>query len=144
MAILQDQKAQGTDGGTSVSGWQKRVLNTSVIDDIGVSLTNSEFTLPVGTYLIQASAPAYKSNEHKIRLSSNNNSTTLLEGTSEFAIAAYQNQTRSSIDSILILTNSTTVAIWHNTIAIQSGNGLGVARGIGIEVYTMIRITKLR
>jgi hypothetical protein len=142
MTILQDQKTAAA-GGTSAAGWQKRTLNTTVIDSIGVSLTTNNFTLPEGTYHIVASAPCSRAQEHKIVLSTSDNSTKLLHGTSEYNNATTLVQTRSIIDSILTLVTPTTVAIWHYMISGYAGNGLGIVTGIAPEIYTTIRITKL-
>ena len=50
--ILEDQKANGTQGGTYASGaWRTRDLNTEVLDSGGhTSITSNQFRLAVGTY----------------------------------------------------------------------------------------------
>jgi hypothetical protein len=77
-------------------------------------------------------------------LSSNNNATQLLAGTSEHSEVADVIQTRSFIDDILILSSATTMAIWHHTGNVMAyGLGLGGDSG-AIEIFTIVRITKLR
>ncbi|MGV2136949.1 pyocin knob domain-containing protein [Agrobacterium sp. 16-2014-1-2a] len=45
-ALLQDQKASGVSGGTSVVGWQTRTLNTEVFDPNNlVTLASNQFTV---------------------------------------------------------------------------------------------------
>ena len=66
---LQDQKTSGTEGGNFTSGaWNTRTLNTEVTDTIGSTLSSNQFTLPAGTYYIEASAPAYSVGRHLSRL----------------------------------------------------------------------------
>lgn len=142
ITILQDQKTSGTAGGSAVTGWQKRVLNTVVIDKIGVSLSTNNFTLTSGTYHIVASSPGYNCQRHKIRLADSGNTTTYLNGSCEWV--ASEAQTRTFIDSILILSSTTTLAIWHHYgSAPGASDALGVPAGQGTEIYTMVRITKL-
>lgn len=48
VAVIQDQKSSGTDGGTFTSGaWRTRTLNTTVLNTIGAgfSLSSNQFTL---------------------------------------------------------------------------------------------------
>ena len=54
---------QITNGGTFTSGaFRTRDSNTEVADpDNIVSISSNQFTLGAGNYLIEASAPAYKS-----------------------------------------------------------------------------------
>lgn len=59
-AIFQDQKAAGTDGGTSTAdAWTKRTCDDSVVNTItGLSNAASVFTFATnGTYLMVATAP---------------------------------------------------------------------------------------
>lgn len=63
-ALLTDQKDDAIDGGASTANtWFKRTLNLKVVDsDNIVTLSNDEFTLGVGTYLIKFFVPNYKGN----------------------------------------------------------------------------------
>lgn len=55
---VRDQKAAGSQGGTSVTGLQTRTLNTVVTNTIpGASLASNLITLPAGTYRISAVVP---------------------------------------------------------------------------------------
>lgn len=67
-ALLRDEKAASTQGGTFTAGdWRTRDLNTKVIDEIGITLSSNQFTLPAGSYEVFARAPALFVREHKIR-----------------------------------------------------------------------------
>lgn len=58
-ALISDQKANGTSGGSYTSGSrQTRDLNTSEIDNIGVTILSNQVTIPAGTYFIRAACVA--------------------------------------------------------------------------------------
>ena len=69
-AIICDQKASGTDGGTFTSGaWRTRDLNTEIADPDGiVSISSNQFTLGAGSYLIKWSAVGARVAKHKSAL----------------------------------------------------------------------------
>lgn len=141
--LLQDQKAAGTDGGSSTSGsWQLRTLNTEVYDTNGdCSLAASQFTLAAGEYEIEASAPAYNSSLHQIRL---NNTTdgTFVYGTSEFNIV--NAQTRSFVKTRVQISGAKVYQIEHRVNNSQLTNGYGVNNNFGgTEVYTEVRVRRL-
>ena len=56
--VVQDQKSSGTNGGTSSTGENTRVLNTTIVNTIsGASLASNQVSLPAGTYDFLATAP---------------------------------------------------------------------------------------
>jgi len=56
--IIEDQKAEGVAGGTSVAGENIRALNVETVNTIaGAVLGVNKFTLTTGTYEIKAKAP---------------------------------------------------------------------------------------
>jgi hypothetical protein len=145
--LIEDQKANATSGGTASSGWQTRTLNTIVTDTIGIgSLSANTFTLPAGTYEVIASAPAYMSGRHRIRLYNVTSSTTVLLGTSEYNnnVSGYA-ETRSHIESRITLSSSTQLRIDHYIgIANANANALGVETSSGdVEIYTRVKIIRL-
>lgn len=145
IAYVKDIKIS-TDGGTSLAaGWQQRNLNT-LEDPNGIvtSLAANVFTLPAGTYDIEASAPAYKVSAHQIRLRSPG--VTNLLGTDEFAGNADTVQTRSFMAGQITINTPTAFAIEHYTGVAVASAGLGVFSGAGeaYHVYTMVKITKIR
>lgn len=70
LAIYEDQKAANTAGGTSTSGsWIVRTLNAEVHDDIGITLSSNQLSLPsAGVYIVEAEAPFFKSNRVRTRI----------------------------------------------------------------------------
>ena len=147
VAYISDVKASGTDGGTSATSFTQRDLNTLVDpDSIVTSLTANQFTLPAGTYLIDAQAPANKAQQHKAVLYDVTNSAIKLVGSSAYSTSSSgnDNMTSSYIRGRFTLVGSVTFEIQHivgNDIVTV---GFGAAGGFSVdEVYTQVTITKL-
>jgi len=145
--IIEDQKPQGTGGGTFTKGaWQTRDLNTLVFNHNSLaSLSNNRFTLPAGTYCIDWDAPAHRVNRHKTRLYNYTNSTVVAYGTNEYATAAVDEHgtaSRSCGTTVITITDSTAFIIQHYSEASYSA-GFGEASRFGTEVYTRVRIKKI-
>lgn len=148
MTILQDQKAQGTTGGTNGTGWQTRTLNTSVVDQIGVSLGSNQFTLPAGTYYVQISTPACQTNNHRCRLYNVTTSSTILLGTSECAQNSNPSNmsNRSFIDGYFTSAASGTYRVDQYFQTAYTSGGLGMpslSGGTDVEIYTTVKIIKI-
>jgi hypothetical protein len=83
---IRDEKANGTNAGSSVVGYQARTLNTEVSDIGGnAALSSNQITLAAGTYRVRARAPGYRAGLHRIRLRNVTSSSTLLVGAGSFA-----------------------------------------------------------
>jgi len=148
MTILQDQKAQGTTGGTNGTGWQTRTLNTTVLDQISVGLTTNQFTLPAGTYHVQISTPACQTNNHRCRLYNVTTSSTILLGTSECAQNSNPSNmsNRSFIDGYFTSAASGTYRIdqYFQTAYTNAGLGMpSLSGGTDVEIYTTVKIIKI-
>lgn len=145
-ALLQDQKANGNDGGDfNATVWETRVLNTEVDDPDGiVTLAANEFTLGAGKYRIKARAPAYSVNLHKARLYNVTDAVVEDYGGSMYAPASTGGMNDSVIDSYLSLAGSKTFRIEHRCSNSVATNGRGVASSFGVtEVYTSVEILKI-
>ena len=147
MTILQDQKTNGSNGGGATGGaWNTRTLNTSVIDQIGVSLGSNQFTLPAGTYYVEISTPACQVNNHRCRLYNVTTSSTVLLGTSECAQNANPSNmsNRSFIDSYFTSVASGVYRIdhWCNTSFATQGLGMNATSG-DVEIFTTVKIIKI-
>ena len=148
MTILQDQKAQGTTGGTNGTGWQTRTLNTTVLDQISVGLTTNQFTLPAGTYHVQISTPACQTNNHRCRLYNVTTSTAILLGTSECAQNSNPSNmsNRSFIDGYFTSAASGSYRIDQYFQTAYASGGLGMpslSGGTDVEIYTTVKIIKI-
>ena len=145
-AILQDQKAQNTGGGTFTAGaWQTRDLNTEVFDPDGiVSLSTNQFTLIAGTYLIHWSAPAYAVQRHQSILYDVTGVAYLDRGTSAYSRDAGTGQTSRSFGTARVtISSSNTYEIRHRGTVTHATNGFGIETNVTTpEVYTVVEIYK--
>jgi len=162
IAILADQKPDGTQGGTFTAGaWRTRDLKTTAISDpdsIVSSIQSStaetqsdgsnmghSFTLAAGTYLIEYSAPAFDTDAHQAKLYDITGSADLNFGTSEHSGSGDSTSTRSIGKFIHTITSANVYEIRHYAETTRSGAGFGLASASSnIEVYTMVTITKLK
>lgn len=146
IAIISDVKPSGTGGGAFTSGsYQTRVLNTlSDPNSIVASLSSNQFILPAGSYMVEASVPAYGVSNHKAKLRNITDSTDDIIGTSHYTDNATRNTTNFSLVSgVVTIGSSKTFEIQHRC-AVTLSSGLGSACSFGdVEVYTVVKITKL-
>lgn len=147
VAYLSDVKPSGTAGGSSVIGTQTRTLNT-IVDNTGIvtSLASNQFTLPAGTYQIEASAPGYNTGLLKARVRNITDSTTAIIGSSEYThTTSVAGSMRSVLVGEITITTSKTFELQMYTGGAQATNGLGVAAVTGeSEVYSQVKITKIK
>jgi len=146
LLYIEDQKPANTQGGTSVAGaWTQRVLNTVVTNSIsGASLASNRITLPAGTYFVEASAPAYGSSRHKLKLYNYTDSTDILIGSSEQVYYGADVQTRSHVKGPFTLDAQHEVELRHRVENGFTAAGFGIESNMGvIEVYSQIEIRKI-
>ena len=144
-AIICDQKAAATAGGTFTSGaWQTRELNTTIADpDSIVSIANDQFTLQAGSYFIESSAPAYHCDRHQTRLYNATASSVVQAGQPMYCSDADNVNNFSNIFSRVTLTSSTAFEIQHRCEQSHTGNGFGVEGNFGeSSIYTVVKIYK--
>jgi len=141
---IQDQKASGVDGGTSVVGSNPRTLNTVLTNSItGASLATNQITLPAGTYYIEAYSSAYGSTGHKTRLHNVTDATIPLVGNPSGWVAGNGGTISHLAGTITIATTKVFSLSTHQSQAIAT-NGLGHTYATGdIEIYTDIKIWKV-
>ena len=142
---IQDEKPQGTNGGTFTSGeWRTRDLNTIKTNEItGASLTSNQITLPAGKYWIEWSCPARDVVTHQTRLYNITDDIVIMLGTSEFMSGSTSVLTRSFGSGIFTLNAQKTLEIQHICSRSQSGNGFGQAGDMATEVYSIVKIWKV-
>tara|TARA_S200000501_G_scaffold322830_1_gene319052 strand:- start:549 stop:1148 length:600 start_codon:yes stop_codon:yes gene_type:complete len=146
-AIIADVKAEDTDGGTFAHGsWQQRDLNTEISDPDGiVSITaDNNFTLQAGSYLVKASAPAFRVNRHMIKLTNTTDSSDVQLGTSEYSTSVDAGSTRSHLISRFTIASAKNFGIFHRcqTTKATLGKGLGADFAGYTEMYTIVEIYK--
>lgn len=145
IAVIADQKTLGTEGGTFTSGaWRVRDLNTELSDpDDIVSVADNKFTLPAGTYFLFASAPAFKTQQHQVRLYNDTASEEIAVGSSEIAAAAYAAQTRSWVAKVITLTVETDIELQHECNTTWALRGFGIEGDFNVEIYALVIIVKV-
>lgn len=146
-AVLQDQKANTTAGGTFTSGaWQIRTLNTEVFDpDAIVSLAVNVFTLIPGKYRIDWSCPAWRVDQNQSRLYNVTAAAVVAYGNNALTLSGGGNTSSLSMGSAYVDINvNTQYRIEHRCQTTQLTSGCGNACSFGnIEVYTTVTITKI-
>lgn len=145
IAIVEDQKAQNTGGGTFTNGADRtRVLNTEAYDPDGiVTLSSDQFTLAAGKYHIEWSAPAFKVDQHQTFLYNVTDAAVVQRGSSEHTASGDGIQNRSVGGAIVTITGSKAFEIRHRCTSTQASTGLGNAANFGTEVYTRVVIRRI-
>ena len=146
VAKIYDKKSNGTNGGTFNSWcWHTRDLNT--LEQSGnfvTDLTDDCFTLAAGTYIINAKAPAYDVNEHRIRLYNHTTNTTQIYGSNSTADNSNNDTCKAFLDGFFTIGSSQVFSIEHFCDSRETGDGFGRATGYGLdEIYTTVLLTKI-
>ena len=140
LAILEDQKASGTNGGTFTSGaWQTRDLNIDTYNRLGiVSISSNQFTISTaGTYEISWSCPAVNVGSHKTQLYNVTDAVVSAYGDSGYTSGALCS---SCGTHMITISSSKTFEIQNRCSSTEGTNGFGVADSLGTEVYTRVII----
>ncbi|MCJ8345344.1 hypothetical protein MJH12_07380, partial [bacterium] len=142
--LIIDQKVSGSNAGSALATtWNTRELQTIVSDSANlVQVTSNQFTLPAGTYRINARAPAYKVNNHKLQLYNVTDAQVEEMGSNAFTASGDTVVSISFLSARVTLALSTTFELRHYTSALKANNGLGVAVSNGVEIYTSLEIIK--
>ena len=143
--IVQDNKATNTQGGTFTSGaWRTRDLQTTQVNSIsGASVASNQITLGAGTYLVSASAPAWKVTSHQTRFYNITDSSETILGSVEQSVATNGDQTRSVLEGVFTIAGTKAFELQHYGAQTQATNGFGAAGGIANEVYSIVTIQKV-
>lgn len=147
VAFIKDVKTSGTAGGTFTSGsWQTRELNT--LDDpsgLVASLTANQFTLPAGSYLVEASAPSVGVEANKAKIRNVTDSTDSIIGETAYGRALYLVYTVSRAMGIIEIASPKTFELQHRCSYTRADYGYGASDSLGApEVYSQIKITRLK
>ncbi len=144
-AVIQDQKANNTAGGTNTQdAWTTRDLNTEVADPDGiVSISSNKFTLGAGNYLVKWKSSFYRVNQCQTRIYDVTNSAVAAVGHHEYFY--YPDKVGGDASGIgrLTPTGSTEYRLEYYNTDSNSGSGLGTAYDNGvIEVFATVEIYK--
>lgn len=144
---VQEQQPTSTPGGTATSGaWRERTLNTVIENSIpGASLANNNITLPVGTYEIFASAPAYRVGPHRIQIVSLSRGTILIGSNQSSSTAAADSPiTTATVIGRVSVSAVETFSLQHRVYTTMDDYGFGTASLLGThEVYSEIYIKRI-
>ena len=143
-----DSKPSGTDGGSaSAATWNLRTLNTTIFNSItGASLNGSnQITLPIGTYDIRITCPAYGVSNNRAVLYNVTDSTYAIIGVDSYTNNTYGGCAPALAGGRITLTSPKTFEVRHYTASALATNGLGVKTSCDInEIYTQVEITKIK
>ena len=143
-AIFNETQASATAGGTSVATtYTKRTLNTTVVNNIGATLTSSVIALVAGTYRVFAMSPFFNPTAVSIRLRNTTDSTTTIAGVNAYAGAAAG--CYAQLDGTFTITGTKNFEVQYFCNNGVATNGLGVnlsSAGVS-EIYTQITIVKV-
>jgi hypothetical protein len=139
-AIIADQKAQNTSGGTFTLGaWRTRDLNTELADPDGiVSIATNQFTLAAGTYLIRWVCPVYQVYYNQTQLYNITDSS--VEGVGQSSYSIYGGN--SSGATRITIAGSKAFEIQHQCSNTLATNGFGFADNFTTEEFTRVEIFK--
>lgn len=145
-AVINETQPYNQGGGTFNSGaWRTRILNTEVFDpDNIVSISSNQFTLQAGTYYIRAQAPAYRVDQHHIRLRNITDSTTDGVGSVGMSSSSFASITLSLLTTRFTISSAKVFEIQHYCSTTHNTYGLGIMHGINgtNSIYTIVEIYK--
>lgn len=146
VAHIQDQKSNGTAGGTfTASAWQTRALNTEVSDaDSIVSISSDRFTLGAGTYIAIWDAPGYLVGVHRTRLYNFTDTAVVAYGGNSYSDPTNEGQTASAGWTVFTIAGTKAFEIQHWCSNTRSSNGFGNQLSAStVEVYANVLIVQI-
>jgi len=146
IAIFNETQASNTNGGTATTGsWQKRTLNTTVVNNItGCSIASSVVTLLAGTYRVRGTSPALSVGSHKNRLQNTTAATTTATGTTEYVGTGAQSY--GQFDVVFTIASTSNFELQHFVQTTVATNGFGGAAGFAStsEIYSILFIQRVQ
>lgn len=143
--IFADLKTTGVQAGSfSAGSWQTRDLNTTLYssDSDSISLGSNTFTITQpGNYLVTATAPGHKVNNHQLRLYDVTNASVVGYGP---VSSSKENESRAALQLTIHPTDTTEYRLEHYGRSNRNHDGLGQAIGISgeSERYTHVMIQR--
>ncbi|RWF64959.1 hypothetical protein [Mesorhizobium sp.] len=138
-AIIEDQKAAGTNGGGATTGsWQIRDLNTEVRDPFGlITVSSNTFTATVAGW-VEWSAPSWAVGLMQTRLYNVTDAVVAAYGTSERSGFGSDGVTRSFGAAPIIA--GKTYRLEHRVESSRASTGYGYANNFGgTEIYSRVQ-----
>lgn len=145
--LLREEQDSGTQSGTFTSGaFRTRAVNTIAVDETGeVTLISDQFTLPAGTYRIQAKAEFFGAAATILRLQNITDVATTLAGLNDHCtVAANSDGHACHLDGQFTIAATKTFELQQRCGLTQTTNGFGVSHSFGInEVFVSIELIKI-
>lgn len=143
-AKFAETKPTGEQGGTSISGFNERILNTTGFNKIsGCSLDSNIITLPKGVYRVQASAPCSQGNRHRLILVNNTKNENTILGSNCYTGSTDATVTTATLSGRFAIDEECEFRLLHYIETGQLTTGLGAAIfDNNPEVYAEIEIWK--
>jgi len=138
-AIIADQKAQNTDGGTFTSGaWREHDLQTEIADpDSIVSISANQFTLAAGTYFISWATGVYDTGATQTRIYNVTDTSEVGIGLGSFEVGTpFTGSCRTTI------AGTKAFSLEGQCTDTRATTGWGTAANFGTEQYCYIEIFK--
>ena len=145
VASLWEEQTSGTNGGSSVIGFQTRTLNT-YIDPSGIisNFTANQFILRAGTYKVNGFTSVVASNESAGYLKNITDGTMAVLGGTAWSYSVSIIPRSAIIAGIFTITAAKVFEVQLYCATAKATNGLGVATSSGEkEIFTYLEITKL-
>ncbi len=147
IAIIQDQKAYDTHGGTFTSGaWRTRDLNTEVSDADGiVSIASNQFTLQAGTYTIEWRTNVLEVNEAQTRLYNITDSSVTGVGMQEYTSSGNTVSSLMQGYAVTTISGAKVFEVQAYCGTTQANYGLGHRSQLvsdTVNVYTTVKLLK--
>lgn len=141
---VQDLKGTSEDGGEPTGGvWNQRDLNTVLTNTIsGASLSGDEITLPAGEYLIKAGAPAFDTENNRLRLRNITDGVTELLSPNHHADAT-SGTAQITLMGYFVLDGTKVLQLQHWPESAGVALNFGVSITVDGERYAEVLIEKL-
>lgn len=143
MALYTYEVTIGTSGGTATSGsYQTRPINTEKVDNIGITLSSNQLTLPAGSYIAHLTTSHRSTNGTKTRIYDITNSAELaiIRGGTFPTSSSNENMSGSGY---FTLAASTVIEVQQQAATTVTTSGMGFATGAGTEVYLSLHLIKV-
>src|SRR5690606_14857015 len=97
---------------------------------------------PAGTYEVEAVAPASHVDDHQARLHNVTDGTTAVLGQS--VRSNTDASTNAVVKGVFVIASTKTFELQHQAGSTNAGDGFGEAGGFGTEIYSIVRIQKIK
>jgi hypothetical protein len=143
-AHLQHQETSGTGGGATVNTtWNVRTLNTEVHDNIGITLGSSIFTLPAGTYDIEAWSMVDNADINRLRLYDVTGTAVHSYGLNAWVNDSVSGWSYGKYRGRVAPSAANQYRFDHYTQVGTATTGLGIASSLGTEIFADVFIKQV-